>query len=105
MLALPAHRISVQTGRRFRVAFLKIERKKFPSLRHTISRYEDSLEFLTRTGQVPGPADEFHDGVLVDGLSFPADRDEVSVSVRTEEEVFRVQRPHVVGGSSTSLSS
>jgi hypothetical protein len=56
-----------------------------------------ALELRAAHGEVAGPADQLHHGVLVDGLALAADGNEVAIAVRTERDVVRVQHPHVVG--------
>ena len=56
-----------------------------------------AAELRTAGGHIPRPADQLHDGVLVDGLTFPANWNKVTIFVRTEENVVRVQRPHMRG--------
>jgi hypothetical protein len=58
------------------------------------------MELSTGAGHVTRPADEFHDGVLVNGLPLAADRYEVPVPMRTEEQVIRIQEVHAVRSDS-----
>src|SRR3954467_15894447 len=57
---------------------------------------EPTAELRPARSEVAGKADELHDSILIDRLPLPADRDEVAIPVRTEEEVIGVDRVHVV---------
>src|SRR3954470_8181791 len=57
---------------------------------------EPTAELRPARSEVAGKADELHDGILIDRLALPADRDEVAIPVRTEEEVIGADRVHVV---------
>ena len=56
--------------------------------------YQNTLELRSRASEVTGPADQLDDGILVYRHTISADRHEIAIAVRTQEDVVGVQKVH-----------